>query len=246
MPSIENISREGGLPRDPHDDLKIARDLYLVGGPESDRQAVTILRRVFEQSRDASGRVPLDKVDSLPQLIHLLIRHDEREEAGRWASMLLATVSNNEQWLKWRTLQDCYLWASKGLAHARQFDAALKVEARFRAHFAPRADSQERPAESLKQRVQSLFRSAVYHCQKGDGRRALAELKEANRVGNAFLMGTQEDTRMLFNVLLCVRELQKQKGSSQEDKHLARRLLTATTLRLAQLETSSESPSRGS
>jgi len=68
MPSFENTSREEGLPRDPHDDLKTARDLYLVGGPESDRQAVTILRRVFEQSRDASGRVPLDKVDSLPQI----------------------------------------------------------------------------------------------------------------------------------------------------------------------------------
>jgi hypothetical protein len=233
MAGLENSQRGTTTLANESAELRQARDLYIVGGKESDRKAMEILLRVFEASKDSSERVPLEKIDSLPQLVHLLITQGEREKAGQWAATLWNSIKEKEQWLKRETLQDCYVWASKGLAFAGRLKEALKVEERCVAHVAPRA---ERPGRAV---TQSLFRAAIYHCQQGEMTRGLIKATQASDIGCRFLQGSHEDAQMLFELLLFVKHLQEKAGAPQREIQRTRHRLTATTLLLSKTSTSS-------
>jgi hypothetical protein len=230
MAELENRVRDVAPDNSARGQLQSARDLYIVGGKESDRQAMEILLKVFEKNRDASGRVPLDMIDSLPQLVDLLISQGENEKAGQWAASIWNSVKGNEQWLKSQTLQDCYVWASKGFAFSGRFKEALAVEQRCIAHVAPRA---ERPTIVI---VQSLYRAAVYDCQEGDTMRALIKATKACDFGYQALQGTKEDAQMLFDLLLFTKHLQEKEHAPKWDISRTRNRIRSTTLRIIQLE----------
>jgi len=203
-------------------DLTRARELYLAGGKDSDRQATELLLRAFEASKGAADRVPLDQIDSLSRLVHLLATQGQGELAGRWASTLYSSIMGKEEWLKNATLEDAYVWASKGLAMAGRFVEALNVEDRFIQSVARRL---ARPSLAV---TQSWFRSAVYHYHEGHTTRALIIATKASDIGWRELRGSKEDAQMLAELLLCVKKLQEIEGAPQQAILRTRRKLTET------------------
>jgi hypothetical protein len=201
LPSDDQQTRE----------LQNARDLYARGDAELDRQAAEIFLRVFQDIKNSSGSVALDKVDYLPQLVQLLVHQGLAEKAGEWAATLFSTVQGKEQWLKRGTLHDCFVWASKGLATAGRFEEARRIEAKFVESVAPRL---EKPGFSV---AESFFRTAVYYHQEGHSMRALINAARASDIGWQAFRGSRDEARGLFELLSFVKHLQDREGAPERD-----------------------------
>ncbi len=202
--------------------LQTARELFLAGSAESDRQATEILLQVLSPYKSNSGSVPLDRVESLAQLVHLLASQGSHREAGEWASLLYSSIEGREEWLKKGTLHDSFVWASKALALAGRAEEARAVETRFLRCVAPRVD---RPGCAV---VQSLFRTAVYHHQEGNSMRALIAASRASDIGWNNLRGSKEDAMMLLELLFFVKALQEQEGAAKPEIARTRNRISET------------------
>lgn len=202
--------------------LQAARELFLAGSAESDRQATEILLSSLSACKTESGTVPLDKIDSLSQLVHLLATRGSHREAGEWASLLYSSIQGREEWLKKGTLHDSFVWASKALALSGQFEAARTVESRFLRCVAPRV---VHPGCAV---VQSLYRTAVYHHQEGNSMRALIVAARASDIAWKNLRGSKEDAMMLLELLFFVKALQEQEGAPKPEIARTRNRISET------------------
>lgn len=215
-------------------DLQSARELYARGDKDSDRQAASIFLRVFEEIKHSTGRVSLEKVDYLPQLVQLLIDQGLREKAGEWAATLFSAVQGKEEWLKRGTLHDCFIWASKGLATAGRFEEARKVEEKLIQSVAPRL---EKPGFSV---AESFFRTAVYYHQEGHSMRALINAARASDIGWQAFRGSRDEARGLFELLTFVKHLQDREGAPERDIHRTKNRLREAIKVIAQAESGTQ------
>lgn len=207
-------------PADPN--LQVARELFLTGSAESDRQATELLLQAFSTCKSDSATVPLDKVDSLAQLVQLLATRGSHREAGEWAALLYSSIQGREEWLKKGTLHDSFVWASKALALAGRLEEARAVETRFLRCVAPRVDH---PGCAV---VQSLYRTAVYHHQEGSPIRALISATRASDIAWKTLRGSKDDAMMLLELLFFVKTLQEQEGAPKQEIARTRNRISET------------------